>query len=193
MKVYYSSFIIFLIGISVISGCSSDSQYVPPSKVESTTNGEVATEKTEPDVTQPTTKTFGIGDTATDNELDVTVNNVRFSSVINEKDNEFLVAQAPTGKQYAIIDLTVENSLPDKTQSISTLVETTVVDQDGYNYDVDFEGFTALDKTFKDGEVLPGMKKRGEVPYLVPADATDLKFVYKFDVFTGTSAVFDIK
>ena len=47
--------------------------------------------------------------------------------------------------------------------------------------------------SFKDGEILPGMKKRGELAYLVPSDATDLKFLYQFDLFTGTTAVFDIK
>ena len=50
-----------------------------------------------------------------------------------------------------------------------------------------------MDKSFQDGEILPGMKKRGEIPFLVPSDATDLKFIYKFDMFGGTSAVFDIK
>ena len=37
------------------------------------------------------------------------------------------------------------------------------------------------------------MKKRGQIAFLVPKDATDLKFIYKFDVFVGTTAVFDVK
>jgi len=83
--------------------------------------------------------------------------------------------------------------LPDQTQAISTFGLTSVIDQDGYEYTLDFEGLVALDKSFKDGEVLPGMKKRGEVVYLVPNDVTDLKFRYKFDLFTGTTVIFDIK
>ena len=83
--------------------------------------------------------------------------------------------------------------MPDKTQSVSTLAETTVVDQDGYTYSLDFGALTALDKGFADGEILPNMKKRGQIGFLVPSDATDLKFIYKFDLFAGTSAIFDIK
>jgi len=104
-----------------------------------------------------------------------------------------LVAEAPSGKQYAVVDITVENVLSDKTQSVSTLTETIVLDQDGYNYNLDFEGLTALDKSFKDGEILPGMEKRGEIAFLVPSDVTNLKFIYKFDLFMGTTVVFDIK
>ena len=42
-------------------------------------------------------------------------------------------------------------------------------------------------------EILPGMKRRGEIAFLVPNDATDLKFMYKFDIISGTTVVFDIK
>ncbi len=198
MKKNNLSLIVFLlITIVVISGCSSDTEYTPPSKAESTSNEaktpsqpqEVAPSEPE----SPRAQIFKIGDTATDNELKVTVNSVNFVSKIDQKDNEFLIAEAPSGKQYAIVDLTIENILTDKTQSVSTMMTTTILDDEGYNYDLDFEGFTALDKSFKDGEILPGMKKRGELAYLVPGDAIDLKFIYKFDLFTGTTAVFDIK
>lgn len=171
----------------LLVGCSSDKEYAPPSKVESDTQIKTAT------VSEPKTKIFNIGESATDNELKVTLNNVKFVSKIDEKNNEFLIANAPSTKQYVIIDLTVENILTDKTQTISTLVESQIVDQDGYAYDSDFNGMTSLDKSFKDGEILPGMKKRGELAYLVSVNVTDLKFIYKFDLFTGTAAVFDIK
>ena|SRR3989338_11221460 len=201
MKLKSSLILMSIISVIIIYGCTSDTDYVPPSKVESTPSG--GETPSEPQTTVPSepekqpeppkTQTFNIGGTATDNELKVTVNNVKFVSKIDEKDNEFLVAEAPSGKQYAIVDITIENILPDKTQIVSTLAETTINDQDGYNHDLDFEGLIALDKSFKDGEILPGMKKRGELAYLVPTDATDLKFIYKFDLFTGTTAVFDIK
>lgn len=200
-QINFSIVALLLISIIAISGCTSDAEYTPPSKVE-TAPSEVNTPsepqeaapsepKAEPE--PPKTQTFKTGETATDNELKVTVNSVNFVSKIDQKDNEFLIAEAPSGKQYAIVDLTIENVLTDKTQSVSTMMETTILDDEGYNYDLDFEGFTALDKSFKDGEILPGMKKRGELAYLVPSDATDLKFIYKFDLFTGTTAVFDIK
>lgn len=191
------SFVIILIAFTVLSGCTSDQTYVPPSKVEQTTNN-VENTPNSPVINSPQPevqkiKIFSIGDTASDNELKVTVNDVKFTSEINEKDNEFLVAKAPSGKQYAIVDLTVENMLSDKTQSVSTMFATSLVDDDGYTYDIDFEGLTSLDKAFKDGEILPNMKKRGQIAYLVPSGKTSLQFIYKFDVFVGTSAVFNIK
>jgi len=202
MKQFYLGLVaLLLIAVIAISGCTSDTEYTPPSKVESTPSEaktpsepqEVVPSEPEAEPEPPKTQTFNTGDTATDNELKVTVNSVKFVSKIDQKDNEFLIAEAPSGKQYAIVDLTIENILSDKTQSVSTMMETTILDQDGYNYDLDFEGLIALDKSFKDGEILPNMKKRGELAYLVPSDATDLKFIYKFDLFTGTTAVFDIK
>ena len=197
MKLKHSLILLSLVSIIFIYGCESDTTYVPPKKVESIPS-EVKTSSETPAIAPsepepPKIQTFRIGDTATDNQLKVTVNDVRFTSTINEKGNEFLVAIAPSRKEYAIVDITVENVLPDKTQSVSTLLGMTMVDQDGYNYDLDFEGFTSLDKGFKDGEILPNMKKRGQIAFLVPKDATDLKFIYKFDVFVGTTAVFDIK
>ncbi|MFH1127546.1 MAG: DUF4352 domain-containing protein [archaeon] len=200
-------FILILVAVVFVSGCSSDTEYVQPEKLESSTSGSDLVENTpEPVKTTeipepikqaepepPKVQIFNVGDTATDKELKVTVNKVRFTSKIDEKDNQFMIAEAPSGKQYAIIDITIENILADKTQSISTTYLTTVNDQDGYDYEIDFEAQIALDKSFKDGEILPTMKKRGEIVYLVPSDVTDLKFIYKYDLVSGTSAVFDIK
>lgn len=189
----------FINGIAIVTliiiiffsiGCTSDTEYNPPSKVETTSTVE---EEQETPTEAPKIQIFNVGDTTTDDELKITVNNVRFTTKIDELNNEFLVAKAQSGKQYVIIDITIENILPDQTQAISTFGLTSVIDQDGYEYTLDFEGLVALDKSFKDGEVLPGMKKRGEVVYLVPNDVTDLKFRYKFDLFTGTTVIFDIK
>jgi hypothetical protein len=193
----------FINGIAIVTliiiiffsiGCTSDTEYNPPSKVETTSTVEEEQETpTETPTEAPKIQIFNVGDTTTDDELKITVNNVRFTTKIDELNNEFLVAKAQSGKQYVIIDITIENILPDQTQAISTFGLTSVIDQDGYEYTLDFEGLVALDKSFKDGEVLPGMKKRGEVVYLVPNDVTDLKFRYKFDLFTGTTVIFDIK
>lgn len=186
--------IVTIISVMFFSiGCTSDTEYNPPSKVETTSSVEEHETPTETPTKTPKIQIFSVGETATDNELKITVNNVRFTTQIDEQNNQFLVAEAQPGKQYVIIDITTENILPDQTQTVSTLGLTSVIDQDGYEYTLDFEGLVALDKSFKDGEILPGMKKRGEVVYLVPNDVTDLKFRYKFDLFTGTTAIFDIK
>jgi len=177
--------VILLIATILVSGCTSDTKYTPPTKVDSTP----IVKQTE----APKTQTLKIGDIATDEQIKVTLNKVSFVSKIDELNNQYLAAEAQSGKQYAIIDITIENVLTDKTQTISTLLSTSIVDQDGYESKIDFTGFTALDKSFKDGEILPGMKKSGRLAYLVPNNATNLKFIFKFDIMNGKTAVFDIK
>ncbi|CAG0965356.1 MAG: DUF4352 domain-containing protein [Candidatus Methanoperedens sp.] len=196
----FYTIIILIIATILVSGCTSDTKYTPPSKVDSTP---IVTETTPPskvDLTPvvkqtdtPKTQTLKIGDTATDEKLKITLNNVSFVSKIDELNNQFSIAEAESGKQYAIVDITIENVLADKTQTISTLLLTSIVDQDGYEYKIDFKGLTALDKSFKDGEILPGMKKSGRIAYLVPNNAANLKFIIKFDLMNGKTAVFDIK
>jgi len=196
----FYTIVILVIATILVSGCTSDSKYTPPSKVDSTP---IITETTPPSKVDstpivkqtetPKTQTLKIGDIATDEQIKITLNNVAFVSKIDELNNEFLIAKTESGKQYAIIDITIENVLADKTQTISTLLSTSIVDQDGYEYKIDFTGLTALDKSFKDGEILPGMKKRGRIAYLVPNNATNLKFIIKFDIMNGKTAVFDIK
>ena len=197
-KKHIKSYIIIVTSIIFIFftvGCTSDTEYKPPSEVETTSDTqEKTTSNTEEKPTEsPTIHIFNIGDTATDDELKITVNNVRFTTKIDEVDNEYLVAEASSGNQFVIIDITIENILPDKTQSSSTSFGTEVIDFDGYTYDQDFDGQCALDKAFDDGDILPGMKKRGELVYEVPISTDDLKFAYKFEMFGGTTALFDIK
>ena len=71
------------------------------------------------------------------------------------------------------------------------MINTEIIDIDGYTYDLDMMGLMYLDKSFKDGNILPGMKKRGELVYEVPSTVKDLKFAYKFDLI-GTTALFNI-
>jgi hypothetical protein len=204
-KMALATFVYFFVFLAIISGSSDKSHNNQNLQNDITplTNPTTATEtrsasttqKATPSVTQtetPKTQIFNIGDTATNNKLKVTVNTISFVSKINEQNNEFLIAESPSGKQYAVVDITLENVLTDKTQPISTLLSTSIIDQDGYEYKIDFNGLTALDKSFKDGDILPGMKKSGRIAYLVPSAANDLKFSYKYDLL-GETAIFDIK
>jgi hypothetical protein len=180
--------VLLIIGVLLTSGCTSDKEYEAPTKVETASSGEENPSETTATTTEPETpkvQEFEIGDTTTDDELKFTVNSVRFTSEIDEQNNEFMIAEAPSGEEYAIIDITVENILSDETQAVSTMFQAEILDQDGYAYDLDFEGQVALKKSFADGEILPGMKRRGEIAFLVPTDATDLKFMYKFDIISG--------
>lgn len=175
-----------LLVMGSLSACSGSKPYDAPQKV-------TGSDSAQDEVAAPAVTEFNVGDTATDHEINVSVESVRFADTIDEKGNQFMVANAPEGKEFVIVDLVVENMLADKTQNVSSLTQMQVQDQDGYSYTPDFEALTSLDKAFKDGELLPGSKKRGEVGFVVPKSAGGLKFVYKFKVFGGTSAVFKVK
>ena len=88
-KIWFGFVAILLVAVVLISGCTSDTEYTPPSKAESTPSGGETPSETKTQPEPPKTQTFNVGDTATDNELKVTVNNVKFVSKIDEKDNEF--------------------------------------------------------------------------------------------------------
>lgn len=191
--------LVFLVLLMI--GCSSDTEYNPPTKTETTAaeepssaTQEVATPEPETKKEQPKTQTFSIGDTATDNELKVTVNSVEFKNIINYNPGYTTIPiENPEGSEFIIVDITIENILTDKTQTPVLSMDSYIMDQDGYSYQVASVASVALDKVYDNQDILPGMKKRGKIAYSVPVDATDLKFVYKFDLFVGTTAIFDVK
>lgn len=187
----YGLLTLLFFSVIFVSGCTNDTTYDQPSKITSSTTSTTQEETTQIEQEKPKVQTFDIGETATDKELKITVNTVKYTILIDEQNNEFMIAEAPSDKQYVILDITVENVLPDKTQTISTLMNTEIIDTDGYTYDLDLMSFMSLDKSFKDGDILPGMKKRGELVYEVPSTAKNLKFAYKFDLI-GTTALFNI-
>ena len=191
----------FLIITIFIVGCSSDTTYVPPSKVESTPSGETpfktqtttpSEPKTQPEPSKVTE--FKIGETATDDQLRVTIHSVDFKKIIYyEPGYTSLPIEPVEGNEFVIIDLTIENILDDKTQTPVLTLQSSVMDQDGYSYQLASVASVALDKVYDNKDILPGMKKRGKVAYSVPENAKDLKFLFKFDVFQAKTAIFDIK
>ena len=179
----------------IIISCSSDKPYEPPLKVENTIkSSQENTAVNSENIKQSEIKiqTFNVGETATDGQLKITLNNVKSYFKIDELGNQFLVADAPSGKEYVVIDLSIENVLTDKTQSVSSLLESQLTDKDGFSYSMDFKAQVSLENSFKDGEILPGMKKRGKIAFLVPINSKNLKLIYKFDLIVGTSAVFNV-
>ncbi|MBU1167534.1 DUF4352 domain-containing protein [Patescibacteria group bacterium] len=101
-----------------------------------------------------------------------------------------LIAEAPEGEEYAIVTLTINNLQNDKTYSFSSLL-VAVYDEDGFQYESDFTALTALKQGLVGGEILPGKKLSGKIPYLVPVGA-DIELHFKYDIFGGTTAVFDL-
>ena len=187
-KAWFVLAIFLLIAIVLLSGCVFDNNSVLSSKFDSVPNNEKNISQSESSKNQ----TFNVGESATDNEIKVTLTEINFVSKIDEKNPDFLIDKIPPGKQYIIIDLVIENILSDKTQVISILSHINLIDQERNKYNIDFNGLNALNKKFKDGGILPGMKKSGGLVYLVPIEATGLKLIYPFDSFTKSSAVFNI-
>jgi len=85
-----------------ISGCTSSKDYDQPSATTTTTQAAVV-------------KSFQAGETANNGKIAITLNGVRFTDVIDEQDNEFLTAESTAGKEYAIVDVTLENLESDRT------------------------------------------------------------------------------
>ena len=190
--------VILVIGIVFISGCVSDRTYEQPSKIESTPSGEEIPSQT-PTTTQPepTVKTFKVGETASDGRLSITVNSKSFldkityeqtTTIMGEEYTSTFDFEPKSGYQFLILDITIENLQSDKTATVSSLLQFKVSDDEGYSYDYSL-GTAYLDRNWEDGDILPGMKKRGSVAFEVPKDAKGLKFSFLFEI-GGTTAVF---
>jgi hypothetical protein len=182
-----------LILIIFIAGCTSSTNYEQPTTgkaIQPTTPQ--TTEQPKP-VEQPAVKTFKVGETATNGKLAITLNNVRYATLVDEKNNEYMIAQSPEGKKFVIIDVILENLEKDKTHPVSSIMMFKLSDKEGYGYNLDFVAFTALDKACKcDGDLLPGMKMRGELPFEVPENAQGLQLFFLYGI-GETTAVFDLQ
>jgi len=188
---------ILIVGIVFISGCVSDRTYEQPSKVETPTQEET---QSEPSTTEPAVKTFKVGETASDGKLAITVNSKSFLDKITykrtiesmgEKYTSTFDFKPKSGYQFLILDITIENLQSDKTATVSPLLQFKVSDENGYSYD--YSLYTAyLDRKWESGDILPGMKKRGNAAFEVPKDAKGLKFSFLFEI-GGTTAVFDLE
>ena len=141
---------------------------------------------------EPIKKNFYfIGESAIGSCLKLTVKSVRFAEKIIPTYG--FTAIAPEGKEYAIPELTLEN-ICSETQSTSLALQTKVVDEEGHTYSWDLLSYAALESNkFGDGEIMPTMKSTGELPFLVPKNVTDLKFIYQFDILSKDVVAFDIK
>lgn len=143
--------------------------------------------------------TYQIGETASDGNLKVTVNSKRFADKITMTSSTSYNGQIYTsnmdfkpsqGKQFLILDVTVENAQPDDSQTVSTLLQFHVIDADGYQYPYNMYS-VYLDKKFGGGNLAPGQKMRGDVAFEVPLNPNGLKFEFKYDL-GGDMALFTI-
>jgi len=157
---------------------------------ETATETQVTTTPETNNVAAPTT--YKVGDIVTDGKTNIVVNDVRTSARIDEKNNEYLVAEAQPGYEYAILDVTIENVGSD-TMSYSQMINFKVYDSSGYSYSDDFTAETALSKPFDGNNVVPGSKRRGEVPFMVPTDAQGLQLQFSFGAFGSNVAIINLE
>ncbi len=137
-------------------------------------------------------KNLGIGDTATDGKMEITLKNVRYSNKIPETtDKEYFTIYAPEDKQFVIVDILAENIMTDEVILIN-VVESTIIDSEGYTYILDIMNIGRLDHYLIGGEILPGTKQRGELVYLLPKESEGLKFTFKLEHLVGVTKIFEL-
>ncbi len=129
---------------------------------------------------RPAKTAVGIGDAQQTKVWNITLNKAYVTRAINQQNNEFLTAVADPGEVFMIVDVTLENRTK-QTQAFSSLLESPkIVTGDGYEYTFDWDGAMALRNSFEDGDVTPGLKKRGQWAFRIRDDSTDLYFTIEF-------------
>ena len=207
--------IIVVLITTIVISCTTDRPYQQPKKVDeldtnvplpktSTPSSESPLETTvEKPIEQekPKVLTFKVGESASDGRLKVTLNSFSFKDKITYTQSMNLGGEEYKSSfdfnpkenyQFLIIDLTVENLQTDKTATLVPIFSAEVSDADGYSYDYSL-GTAYLDRKLDGGDLLPGMKRRGNMAFEVPKNPSGLKFTFQFDLVGGQTAVFDLK
>ncbi len=120
-----------------------------------------------------------IGDKIELESLSLIINSVSVSDGTNEWD------RPKDGHLYVIPDITIEN-VSNETINISSMMQFTLMDGDGYELDQSIMSDT---KGSLDGQIAPGRKIRGEIAWEVPINTTGLELIFIDDVFNGTQVI----
>lgn len=156
---------VFGAGKAIVNLGSAPIQVAPPAEIIGETEQQI----------------FNVGDVIEIDTFVLTINEVTFPS--GDDSNK-----PSEGNKFLVVDLTIENR-DTSTAAISTLLQTSVKDSAGRNYDLDISAQMASGGTSPDGELAPGERVRGQVGFQVPVDATELVFVFDADVF-GAGKIF---
>lgn len=92
------------------------------------------------------------------------------------------------GNKFIAVDVLFVNT-SNSSASISSMLQTSLKDETGQKYTIDFMATTATKKDAPDGELSAGERIRGTVGFQIPQDAKGLEFVFDASVF-GTGKVF---
>ena len=131
-------------------------------------------------------KIYRIGETATDGLTKITVNGERYANSINEIPDR--IAEAGNGSQFLILNITLENTSPDRTRTYA-IMQYKILSPDGSTYGCDYNANVALSKAIDVADVTPGNMRRGEIAFKVPNNSTGLQFEFIYDPLNGADAV----
>lgn len=92
------------------------------------------------------------------------------------------------GKGFVAVDVLFVNQ-GSGSESLSSLLQMTLKDSTGQNYQPDLIAQSALKVSSPDGELTSGERLRGTVGFQVPQEANDLQFVFDASIW-GTGKIF---
>lgn len=120
---------------------------------------------------------FNVGESVQVGDLVITVNEV--TSPPGEGFN-----QPDDGYRFVLVDVTIENR-GDRSRFLSS-IQTWIKDAQGYCYTENITATSLATGGRIDGELPAGQTVRGQIGFEVPADASELRFVFDPDVIGGT-------
>lgn len=119
-----------------------------------------------------TSHPLSIGQSATDGKAKVTVNSITFKDKLSDPVPSYAI-----GKKYLIVDITYENLQQNKTAD-ANLNAMAVTDAGGYAFEKASD--VLLENPFIGNTILPQQNRTGNMLFIVPPEATFLKFQYDF-------------
>lgn len=120
---------------------------------------------------------FNVGESVQVGDLVVTVN-----EVISPPGDRF--SQPDDGYRFVLVDVTIENRGGDA-KFLSSL-QTWIKDAQGYLYTEDITATSLATGGRIDGELPAGQTVRGQIGFEVPANASELRFVFDPELIGGT-------
>jgi hypothetical protein len=120
------------------------------------------------DLSQP----LSIGQSANDGKAKVTVNSVTFKDKLSDPIPSYAI-----GKKYLIVEITYEN-LQQNATADADLNGMVVTDGGGFPFEPASD--SALENPFNGKTIPPKEKRNGNMVFIVPPEATLLKFQYNF-------------
>ena len=169
--------LIVILGVTLmvaLVGCGTSSTTGSPTKVDNAASS--TSESNKP-------QTFKIGDTIQLKDYKVTVNGVRTAT--QDKNG---ILKAEDGKEYFLVDCTVENT-SDKDQVVSSAMMFKVVDKDGQSYNIAI--FPDANGQL-DGTIGPTRKIKGEYCVQVPLNKTGLELEFNSSFISGQQAIIEL-